>query len=76
MILVLVLVIIKDNWITGTARSAAGSGQTVGLLLWLEVQGLGIVGFPVIIAVIPIAIITIMNFHMNVTLKVFILAKK
>ena len=73
--MVIVLENIKDNWINGTAGGAVGSGQTAGRLLWLEVQGLEIVGFSIIVTITTMAILIFMNFHLNVVLKVFILEK-
>ena len=73
--MVIVLENIKDNWITGTARGAVGSAQTAGRLLWLEVQGMKIVGFSIIVTITTMAILIFMNFHLNVILKDFILEK-
>ena len=73
--MVIVLENIKDNWINGTAGGAVGSGQTAGRLLWLEVQGLEIVGFSIIVTITTMAILIFMNFHLNVILKDFILEK-
>ena len=73
--LVIVLENIKDNWIVRTARGAVWSGQTAGRFARLEVQGLEIVGFSIIVTITTMAILIFMNFHLNVVLKVFILEK-